>query len=120
MSLTLFINKRVFNLTPKGILPIIKDNDTVIIGIDKIIPYLEKNYKLSKLAVKKKIHAMPLNHCTTILEPLVSKIIENLNTAEKSLQALLIELTTIDNNIKGPFYLGAQLSWVCEKIFQVH
>ena len=109
--------KRVFELSPHGAFPILKEAEgNVVVGSDAICAYLEKFPKISKLFLnKKKKYNSALIHCKTKFEPLIDLILDD-SVIQRSFDSLkellLVELEFIDSNIKGPFFMGSNISWV--------
>jgi glutathione S-transferase len=107
---------RLRQLSPQGILPILKENDRTLVGERDILLHLEKSYNLARLAAaKKKAYNTALVHCQRVLEPIIRQLTENLDISMPVgdvLQSLVQELTVLDLSIKGPYYFGHQLTWV--------
>jgi hypothetical protein len=94
------------------------------VGSDAISAYLEKFDKIAKLFLfKKKKYNNAIIHCKTKFEPLVDRLVNDYYTGCASAQlldALLKELEFIDSAIKGPYFLGSNVTWVRQFFSKYH
>lgn len=110
--------KRILELSPQGIFPILKEGETVVVGSDAISAHLEKHQKMSKLSLSSKKIVTQYNNamiqCKLRFEPLIDQLLfESHPGCSGALREIFyFELNNLEASIKSPFYFGQHLSWV--------
>jgi hypothetical protein len=97
-------------VSAKGTLPAMKDGEITIIGFEEICSHLEKYSKIAKLSYKKKkTYHFALNHSQRMESLLENRVLKD----GKCIRFFLLsEMDFLEENIKGPFFLGSFVSWV--------
>ena len=108
---------RFLQVSPHGLLPVLKHGGVTLVGCDDVTRHLEKKFpKAARLSATKKKQIAPTLHCTTTIEPLVEQLLDPINREAPRLAKLFLrELESLDSSLKGPFFVGSSVSmvWHC-------